>query len=308
SWQSDAHALPPEAAPRVASATTQPARPVAVPVPTRVSAPLDEASIAQLGPEEHARRVQEALKGLRSSDPGAIQAALMSLSELRGRAAADAIALRLQAGLPPHLTELALDVVRGLEQPVAAPVLTELTLHRRWQVRAKAVAALGGLRVRTGVSVLLYSLDDPSPEVRSAAARALGQLGDPRAMPALTSAVARGIDGALEGFAQLANARQLEAILERGKSDLKATEAALWVVLTRANVPPVTKVKVIELVRGHAAQDQAQQVLAAWREKLKAAGDLRLLATLNREVDVPAKAKSKSAGALSAVAGAGAKP
>jgi HEAT repeat protein len=231
-----------------------------------------------MGPEEHARRLKHALAGLRTSDPVAIADALTSLKELEGRAAAEAIAARVKEGLPPQLTERALEVLAGSQQPVAAPALSELTLHRRWQIRAQAVAALGALRVRSTVSVLLYALDDPSPEVRSAAARALGMAGDPRAIRALEAALARGVDGALEGLAQLVPSKQIDAILARAKVDLVGCEPALWQLLTRTNLPVVTKLKVLSFVQAHDSEQEAAQVLAGWQSKLKERGDARLLA------------------------------
>jgi HEAT repeat protein len=247
-----------------------------------------------LGPEEHARRLQAALAGLKSSEPEEIQRALLSLRELSGRAAAEGIVARLRLGLPPQLTELSLDVVATLNQPLAAPVLSELTLHRRWQIRAKALAALAALRVRSSVSVLLYALDDPSAEVRSAAARGLGMIGDPRATPALNAALARGVDGALEGLAALATSKQVPAILERAKAGLSANEPALSILITRTNLPVVTKLKVINFVQAHDAESEAEHVLALWRDKLKLQGDLRLLAALAPKAkDTPKTGKTE---------------
>lgn len=298
-----AHAAPPSAAAgdpaRVLAATTTQARPAAVNTSTALRAAADKSdTAAPFGPEEHARLLQVALQGLRSSEASTIQDSLLQLKELRGRAAADAISARLKQGLPPQLTESALEVLSGLDQPIAVPILAELTQHRRWQIREKAVAALGGLRVRSSVSVLLYALDDPSPEVRASAARALGLAGDPRAIPSLISAIARGVDGALEGLAQLAGTKQVEAILARASADLKASEPALWVLLSRANVPPVTKHKVIQFVQNHDSSDEAEQVLAAWRERLKSAGDLRLLALLSHPATAPAAQPEKPKAAL----------
>jgi HEAT repeat protein len=269
-----------------AETKTEAAKPAAAHV---ARGPVTVAREGQLGPEEHARRLQAALAGLKSSEPEEIQRALLGLRELSGRAAAEGIVARLRLGLPPQLTELSLDVVAALNQPLAVPVLSELTLHRRWQIRAKALTALAALRVRSSVSVLLYALDDPSAEVRSAAARGLGVIGDPRATPALNAALARGVDGALEGLAGLATSQQVPAILERAKTALAANEPALSVLITRENLPVVTKLKVIGFVQAHDAEGEAQRVLLLWRDKLKQKGDLRLLAALSPEAKDTAK-------------------
>jgi hypothetical protein len=276
--QSIAMAAPSASAPANAGAAAVPATP-----PTnkgKVAPGVRPAAEPAMGPDEHARRLQSALHRLRGSDPVAIQEALSSLQELQGRAAAEAIVARVQAGLPPQLAERALEVLSGLSQPLAAPVLSELTQHRRWQIRAQAVRALGVLRVRSSVSVLLYALDDPSPEVRSAAARALGMAGDPRALRALDAALAKNVDGALEGLAGLVPSKQLDVILARAKTNLNASEPALWVLLTRANLPVVSKLKVMNFVIAHDSEQEADQVLALWKSKLKESGDVRLLTAL----------------------------
>jgi HEAT repeat protein len=279
----------------VPSGARAPASPAGVSA-TGARAKAAAASEPVMGPEEHARRLKHALAGLRTSDPVAIADALTSLKELEGRAAAEAIAARVTEGLPPQLTERALEVLAHSQQPVAAPALSELTLHRRWQIRAQAVAALGALRVRSTVSVLLYALDDPSPEVRSAAARALGMAGDPRAIRALEGALARGVDGALEGLAQLVPSKQIDAILARAKVDLVGCEPALWHLLTRTNLPVVTKLKVLSFVQAHDSEQEAAQVMAGWQSKLKERGDARLLAAAAK----PAPA-SKAVAAVSVV-------
>jgi HEAT repeat protein len=269
---------------RVRPATATPARTAPAPrasVEARGQNQNKAESAAATGsPDEHARKLRVALAGLSGSDPVAIQQSLASLKELKGRAAAEGIVERLKVGLPPQLGELALDVLGGLDQPLAVPVLSELTLHRRWQIRAKAVTALGALHMRSSVSVLLYALDDPSPEVRSAAARALGMVGDPRATSALNAALERGVDGALEGLAQLANNKQVDGILARAKSDLKGSEPALWLLLARTNLPVVSKLKVIQFVQAHDSEQEAAQLLALWREKAKSQGDARLASAL----------------------------
>ena len=263
----------------------------AQPAPAAAREQNKVAAAPAIGPEEHARRVQHALKGLESSDPVEIQEALRSLHELTGRAAAEGIAARLKSGLPPQLCELALSALGALNQPIAAPVLSELTLHRRWQIRAQALAALASLRVRSSVSVLLFALDDPSAQVRSAAARALGLLGDPRASTALRAALERGVEGALEGLAHLSTSKQVDNILMHARSDLKAAEPALWILLARPNLPVVTKLKVIELVNGHDAEQEAAVLRAGWQEKLKASGDTRLLSALSTQPGATTKPK-----------------
>jgi HEAT repeat protein len=258
-----------------------------------------------VSPEEHARLLREALQSLETPDPLAIESALTSLRELRGRAAAEGIMARLRAGLPPQLAELAIEVLGNLEQPLAAPVLSELTLHRRWQVRAQAVAALGALRVRSTESVLLFALDDPSPEVRAAAADALGLVGGPRSLPALTTALERGVNGALVALARIGSQKQVDLVLTRAQADLRGSEPALWALLTRPSLSAANKTKLIKLVQEQNS-DESRQVLARWQAQLREAGDFRLLGAL--EAHTPAAPHPKSSVPAATVAAKSAAP
>ena len=59
----------------------------------------------------------------------------------------------------------------------------------RWWVRADAVGALGLIRDRQAVDLVIDALEDPHEEVRAAAAAALGSLGDPSALAVLLVAL-----------------------------------------------------------------------------------------------------------------------
>jgi hypothetical protein len=287
SWSALAAPVPAAEAPRTANQTVQPAS---------QTAGASQARAAVLGPEEYARRLREASKLLGGSEPASLTEAIASLKEIGGRAAAEAIVARLQAGLPPQLAELALDALAELDQPLATPVLSELTLHRRWQIRQRAVAALGALRVRSTVSVLLFALDDPSEQVRSEAARALGNVGDPRALPALTAALERDVEGALVAIAQVGSSKHVELLLTRAKANLTASEPALWAWLTRSNLPAVSKIKVIQSLDAWNTEE-AHNVLAHWQANLhRGEGDARLLTAFRRYSTPAATAAAPGAG------------
>jgi HEAT repeat protein len=223
--------------------------------------------------------LREAVAQLQGADAAAVEQALAKLRELEGREAAEAVMARVQKGLPPQLAELAVETLGALQQPITTPVLVELTLHRRRQIREKAVAALGTLRVRSAVSVLLYALDDPSPEVRSAAARSLGLVGDARALKALTAAVEHGVDGALLAVAQLGTAKHVALILKHAKADVKASEPALHTLLSRTNLHQTSKLQVVEAIRS-LATPEAEAVLNQWRSSFGKGTDPRLLEAL----------------------------
>src|SRR3970282_2329369 len=52
--------------------------------------------------------------------------------------------------------------------------------------KLRAVYALGRLKGQKAIQLLLKAIKDPIEDVRAAAIRVLGKMGDPRVMPALT--------------------------------------------------------------------------------------------------------------------------
>jgi hypothetical protein len=260
-------------------AVAAPARPKPQPAP-RTAAPATQDEAERLGPEAHKRLLKEAAAQLNSPDPALILQALTTLRELRGREAALVIMERVRAGLPPQLTENALEILSDLNQPSVTPVLMELTLHRRWQIREKAVVALGALKMRGAVSALLYALDDPTAEVRTAAALALGRLGDARALPALATALEHGVDGSMLALAQLCNARHVELILKFATKDLRTSEPALRTLLARANLHISSKLAVVKAIQSLDAPE-ARALLSGWRESFGKGTDPLLLQALN---------------------------
>jgi HEAT repeat protein len=107
----------------------------------------------------------------------------------RGADALPALLRLLDDQYPP----LRAEAVAALAElgPVAVPVLLEEGLHHRdWWAREAAAETLGRIAAPRTVTALIDALSDQSKGVREAASRALGALGDARAVPYL-SALAR---------------------------------------------------------------------------------------------------------------------
>jgi hypothetical protein len=156
------------------------------------------------------------------------------------------VVTRLRRGLPPQLTETAIDTLVKLQRPCAVPALLELTQHRRSQLRIKAIQALSDLKARSAQSALLYALDDPSPEVRSAAVSALASLGNARALPALFAAADRGVAGAWQAIGNLAGAGDFKRLWDRAQAgDVTVLRPALDAIMARSNLPTSAKVRVV---------------------------------------------------------------
>lgn len=97
-------------------------------------------------------------------------------------------------GVAAELLLSTLRVVRGRQATRAAAIADTLQLTarwrrdlraRRWWLRSEAALALGLLRDRQSVRDLMALLDDEHDQVRAATIDALGQIGDPLAVPAL---------------------------------------------------------------------------------------------------------------------------
>ena len=124
---------------------------------------------------------------------------------------------------------------------VVKPLVERLTNDDAWVVRRKAAAALGSLgdvaKEMGVVDVLIARLSDPRPEVKAAAAEALGKLGDPKAAGPLVATLVHNRYGAV---------REIEVALEKlGAPALPAILPALTnpeVEVRRAAVQAVAKI------------------------------------------------------------------
>jgi HEAT repeat protein len=139
--------------------------------------------------------------------------------------ALDAIA----AGLLPKL--------RGADRSGVVDLLTSRGIVRRALkasrsnravVRARAAEELGNLGLNRTRPVVAKLLTDRHPEVRAAAARALGKIGDAQAVPALLNALDRGLITA--NVASMALMRLGLAAIEPLQSGLQFCEAPARVV------------------------------------------------------------------------------
>jgi HEAT repeat protein len=147
----------------------------------------------------------------------------------------------------------------------------QLGARRAWR-RASAAFALGDMASKRSVPHLVVALDDPSPAVRWAAARSLGQLGAPEAVEPLVYAVANG---------RVPKARAGQALLAIGVAALPT----LW-TLSRAPEP--------------GAREFAVELLGF----LASPADSALL--VERLRDSSADVRAKAARALGGLAAAGA--
>ena len=126
-----------------------------------------------------------------------------------------------------RLAEPQIACIRALGQladPSSLPQLKDL-LRRTTQVKTQAVVAIGQIATSEAVDVLIPLLEDPQAIIRYHATLGLGNIGDPRAIPALErrisdseTLVLRGVSRALGQF----STAQAKALKSRADSALRA--------------------------------------------------------------------------------------
>ena len=214
---------------------------------------------------------------LDEGDASAVEQALSVLAQIGGDTAVQSVVTRLRRGLPPQLTEEAIDALVLMNRPLAAPALLELTLHRRVGIRVKAIAAIGALKVKSAQSALLYALDDPSSDVRGAAVEALATAGTTRALPALFTAADRGASGAWKAIGSLATANDLKRIMEHAQAgDVTPLRPALDTLMARTDLPLAAKLRTVQALE-KLGSGSARACLVEWlaQENTDNAGRVR---------------------------------
>jgi MFS family permease len=123
--------------------------------------------------------------------------------------------------------------------------LIRFKVARQAATRARAEQRLGELRSPLAVEELIEGLDDPSPEVRRAAARALGQIGDERAVEALLGHLHREHEDLLpdliEALGKIRDARAQQPLVEilRDPTQDRTTRRQAAMALAEFDAPEV---------------------------------------------------------------------
>jgi len=217
-------------------------------------------------------RQTAAVRKLGATDPEAVRAGITALRELGGDAAQRALIARVRAGLPPALVGTALDALVAMRARRALPVIVELVQHRRPLVRSQALAALAALEqrgARATQTLLLAALEDPSPDVRGAAASALGRVGTKTALPALFAAYDRGVTSALPAIAELAGRESIEPLLARmPQGVVEPVEPALDRLLENGKLATADQISLAERLT-KLGTPSARRYLLKWLDRIK---------------------------------------
>lgn len=200
------------------------------------------------------------------------------------KTASPALAHARSRGVEPLLLGLSAEVLGDLEDPRAEALLIPLLSfeHRDEDltlfVRRSAAYALGRLRSSSAVRPLSAMLKEESPATRDQYARALGQIGDRKALGALAEAATvgewdvRGVT--IAGFTMLGDERELRIFedLVRGEEDRIRTTCREHPNYDGCEKAEETAKKHAELVRVFGkrleAARQCEQAATCWVQKL----------------------------------------
>jgi HEAT repeats len=233
----------------------------------------------------------DAIKRLKSGDLVQIKSALddVRVSGRAGGAAVPAIVDLLKQGLPPSLSQAALETLGETTSEAAAEVLAWYAHQRNLALRRAAVEALGKTHGAVAIKALRAALSDPDEGVRGLSATALGEMKAKEAVGDLFVALDHKVEEAAASIGQLCEPSDCERLAGKlGNVPFDVMTGGLDQVLLRGakDVDDETKIKIVGRVRelGTAEANQfLKDVQIKWPAKssprVKQAIDQAVIAT-----------------------------
>jgi len=196
----------------------------------------------------------DAIKRLKSGDPGQIKSALddVRMSGKAGAPAVPAIAELLEKGLPPPLTVSAIETLGDTESEAGSEALSWYARHRTPSIRRAAVTALARTRGAVAVKALRGALSDPDPAVRGLSATGLGSMKAKDAVGDLFVALDHKVAEAAASIGQLCAGNECDRLAGKlGSVPFDIVTSGLDQVLFRpaTDVSDDVKVKIVGRVR-----------------------------------------------------------
>ncbi len=151
---------------------------------------------------------------LSSGQENEVRTALEAAAQLPAHEVVPLLDDRVRTGLPRGLLDVAIDTLFLLADRAAAPLLIDLSAHRRPEVRVRALEVLGRLKYAPAERTLSRALGDLVPEVRKAAAEGLGELGQHASAPVLMRAFERDVEGSARALGRVASSDDVPRLLE----------------------------------------------------------------------------------------------
>lgn len=171
----------------------------------------------------------------------------MELVQVGTPEASEAISQRIRRGLPRQLVVPFVETLGVLRQPNAGPVLLEVAVvHRHPDVRVAAIRAIQACRPSGAGSVVRARLGDPSPNVRAAAAVALGALQDRSSVDQLFRALNHELYEAAPALASIVDGEDIGRLTDYlGRVPFDVMAPALTELLAREDIPERRKLDLI---------------------------------------------------------------
>jgi HEAT repeat protein len=233
----------------------------------------------------------DAVKRLKSGDPAQIKSALddVRMSAKAGAPAVPTIAELLQHGLPPELTQAALDAIGDTESEAGSAAVAWYTRDRNAAIRRSAVQVLARTRGPAAVTALRASLSDPDAGVRGMSATGLGSMKAKDAVGDLFVALDHKVAEAAASIGQLCAGNECDRLAGKlGSVAFDVITGGLDQMLFRpaADVSDDVKIKVVGRVRelGTAEANRFLREVQGkwpktWSARVKQAIDQAVLAT-----------------------------
>ncbi len=233
----------------------------------------------------------DAVKRLKSGDLAQIKSALddVRVSGRAGGAAVPAIVDLLKQGLPPSLSQAALETLGETTSEAATEVLGWYAHQRNLALRRAAVEALGKTHGAVAIKALRAALSDPDEGIRGLSATALGEMKAKEAVGDLFVALDHKVEEAAASIGQLCEPSDCERLAGKlGNVPFDVMTGGLDQVLLRGakDVDDETKIKIVGRVRelGTAEANQfLKDVQIKWPAKssprVKQAIDQAVIAT-----------------------------
>ena len=189
-------------------------------------------------------RLAQVVEWLDSGDVEDIRRGIESVGLLGSSGAVQRLEDRVRRGLPGELLLLAVHTLGATGRSEARPLVSDLLSHRRVAIRVAAVRALTD--IGNSETALIRALSDPAPEVRSAAAESLGQVGSTASIDPLFRAFDRGVEEAATSLGQIVRNEEVPRLLGYlGDRSLETMSPALLEVLSREEIRVSTKVDLV---------------------------------------------------------------
>ncbi len=136
---------------------------------------------------EKARSLPSLFTALRDPAESLRWTAALELGKINDQSAVSPLIETLQTDSSPTVRGIAANSLGSLGNSLATPALIKIMLDptETPELRGHAAEALSGIRGEEVIAPLIAALEDEVVDVRFWATFALGQIGDPRALPAL---------------------------------------------------------------------------------------------------------------------------